>query len=183
MMGLDRSDQQARSAVIVAVADNGVIGRAGQMPWHLPAELKRFKRRTMGHTLVMGRVTFESIGRPLPGRLSIVVTRQRDYQAPGCVIVPSLERAIEEAPAGRQIYVIGGRQLFAEALPIAGMLIWTQVHATIEGETYFPFHALQWSAWRLVEETEFPADAQNAWAFTERVYRRLLPADPPQSGP
>lgn len=129
--------------IIVAAAENDVIGRDGRMPWHLPEDLKRFRRMTVGHPVVMGRKTFESIGKPLPGRHNIVLTRDRAWRAPGVTVVPNLAEAIAAAgldPRARAeaIFVIGGAEIYALAMPIATRIELTRVHASPEGDTLFP---------------------------------------------
>lgn len=125
-------------SLLVAVARNGVIGRNNALPWHLPDDLGRFKALTMGHAIVMGRKTFESIRKPLPGRDNIVVTRQRGYIAPGCRVVHSLGDAISAATGKGTIYVIGGADIFALALPLATRLDVTEIDADVEGDVLFP---------------------------------------------
>jgi dihydrofolate reductase len=157
-------------SLIVAVSRNGVIGRAGELPWHLSADLRRFKRITMGHTLIMGRKTHESIGRKLPGRESIVVTHQPGYQATGCHVVTSWPAALELARRDSQAFVIGGQQIYELALPDADRLYWTQVHADVEGDVRFP--PIDWQEWELVSDEPHEADAHNDYAFSLRVYQR-----------
>ena len=124
---------------------NRVIGRDNRLPWRLPADLAYFKRVTMGHPVIMGRRTWESIGRPLPGRQNIVVSRNRDYSAPGATVVGSLDAAWRAAGAVEEACVIGGTSLFAEALPEADRIHLTEVEAEVEGDTYFPpFDRSQW---------------------------------------
>jgi dihydrofolate reductase len=129
--------------LIVAAAENGVIGKDGAMPWHLPDDLRRFRRLTVGHPVLMGRRTFDSIGRPLPGRHNIVLTRQADWSVPGVTAVPNLAEAIAAAgldPRARAdaLMVIGGAELYALTLPIATRIELTRVHAAPEGDTFFP---------------------------------------------
>ncbi len=135
-------------SLLVAVARNGVIGRNNALPWHLPDDLGRFKALTMGHAIVMGRKTFESIGKPLPGRDNIIVTRQRGYIAPGCRVAHSLGEAISAATGKGTIYVIGGADIFELALPLATRLDMTEVHADVEGDVFFPGYDR--GAWREV---------------------------------
>lgn len=126
-------------AVIAAIARNGVIGRDGDLPWRLPEDLRHFKRTTRGHAVIMGRKTWESIGRPLPGRTNIVVTRQAAYEAPGCSVVHSLEEGLELAwQTDEEPFVIGGAGLYAAALPLATRLELTEVHEEVQGDTFFP---------------------------------------------
>ena len=128
-----------RLTIIAAVARNGVIGRDGDLPWRLPEDLRHFKRTTSGHPIIMGRATWESIGRPLPRRHNVVVTRQHGYSAPGCSVVHSLDEALALAWAeDAEPFVIGGAGLYAAALPLASRLVITEVHREVEGDTWFP---------------------------------------------
>jgi len=124
--------------LVAAVAANGVIGRDGRLPWHLPEDLKHFKRLTLGHPVIMGRRTWESLGRPLPSRDNIVVTRQAGYDAPGAAVASSLEAALALCAGESMVFVIGGQQLFAESLPIAAGLVLTEIDRDYEGDTWFP---------------------------------------------
>jgi dihydrofolate reductase len=155
---------------IAAVSDNGVIGRGDALPWRLSADLKRFKRLTTGHALIMGRKTFESIGRPLPNRTSIVLTRDRAYQRPGAVVVHSLDEALERCRGEKEVFAIGGAALFREALPRAQRLYLTRVHAEVAGDVRFPAESL--AGWERLESTELPADENNQYATTYEVYAR-----------
>jgi len=148
------SAERPSLALVVAVSENGVIGRDGGLPWHIPEDLRHFKQRTLGHAIVMGRRTYDSIGRPLPGRRNIVVTRQRSLEIPGCDVVHSLSEAIELARAGGddEPRIIGGASLYAESLPLATRLILTEVHQSIEGDTFFP--AFDRAQWREVLRTD-----------------------------
>lgn len=132
-------DEPTRLAIIVAVSDNGVIGRDGDLPWRLPEDLKHFKRTTLGHAVVMGRATWESIGFPLPKRRNIVLTRNREYVADGAEIAHSLDDALALArQTDPEPFVIGGATLYAEALPVATRLEITEVHRDVKGDTFFP---------------------------------------------
>lgn len=163
-----RGRVKPRISIIVAVAENGVIGRAGGLPWRLPADLRRFRERTMGHPVIMGRRTWESIGRPLPGRRNIVVTRTPGFRAPGAEIAGSLEEALRLAGDTDEIFVIGGAQLYAEALPRADRIYMTRVRAAPEGDAWFP----PWNPAEWVElgRAHHPADQANPFAFDEIVY-------------
>jgi dihydrofolate reductase len=131
---------------VVAAARNGVIGQTNRMPWHLPSDLAFFKRLTMGHPVVMGRKTYESIGKPLPGRKNIVITRDPAFQAPGCVIVDSLDAAYRAAGDVDEVFVIGGAQVYEAAMPTVDRIYLTEVEAEIEGDTWFPrFDRSQWA--------------------------------------
>jgi dihydrofolate reductase len=134
-----------RICLIAAIAANRVIGRNNALPWRLPADLKRFKALTMGHPVVMGRKTYASIGRPLPGRRNLVITRNRGYSAPGCEIVHSLDAAIAACRGEQEIFIIGGAELYRESLPLAHSLEFTEIHAEFEGDATFPqFPLEQW---------------------------------------
>jgi dihydrofolate reductase len=140
-----------RRSALVAMAKNRVIGRDNTLPWRLPADLARFKRLTMGHTLVMGRKTYESIGRPLPGRRMVVITRQPGFHPEGVQVVHSLEEALAAAPAGEQeLFIGGGAEIYRQAFPLTDRLYLTLIEREVEGDAYFP--ALDLSGWTLVEE-------------------------------
>ena len=159
-----------RRSLVVAVARNGVIGRDNRLPWKLPDDLAYFKRVTMGHPIVMGRRTWESIGKPLPGRKNIVVTRQRDYQAAGCTVVHSLDEAWSAAGDADEVCVIGGTTLFEESLPIADRIHLTEVEAEVEGDTFFP--TFDRGEWQEREVERHPADARHAYPFRIVVLER-----------
>ena len=156
--------------LIVAVADNGVIGRDNTLPWHLPDDLKRFKRLTMGKPIVMGRKTFDSIGKPLPGRQNIIVTRDTNYRRDGVTVVHDADAALRAAGAVPEIMVIGGAELFRTLLPRAGRLLLTRVHGNIDGDVVWP--ALDERAWRVVERESHSADERHAWPMTFEVWER-----------
>lgn len=144
-----------RICIIVAAAENGIIGANGKMPWHIPEDLKRFKRLTMGHPIIMGRKTWESIGRALPGRLNIVITRQESYQATGARVVGSLHAALDAAheAGASQAFVIGGGEIYREALPLCERIELTRVHGSFEGDASFPPLG---PAWREVAREDHP---------------------------
>lgn len=146
-------------SLIVAVARNGVIGRGNALPWHLPADLKHFKAVTLGKPVIMGRKTFESIGRPLPGRKNIVVTRNAGFRAEGCEVVASLEAALAVCVDAEEVFVIGGAQLYAEALGKADRIYLTRIEADIEGDTFFP--PFDSARWRVVESRPGVVDEKN----------------------
>jgi dihydrofolate reductase len=159
-----------RLTLIVARARNGVIGRAGTLPWRLPEDLAFFKRTTMGHPLVMGRKTWDSIGRPLPGRRSIVVTRNPSFSARGADAVPSLETALQAAGDVPEVFVVGGAELYAAAEPIAQRMIVTEIDADFEGETLFPAPDPQ--HWEAVERDHHDATPDRPFAFDWVTYHR-----------
>jgi dihydrofolate reductase len=133
---------KTKVSIIVAVAGSKrVIGKEGNMPWNIPEELKRFKEITLGHPIIMGRKTHESIGKALPGRTNIIITRDPAYTTAGCIVVDSLEKALQHAklvPGNDEIFVIGGGEIYKQALPIADKLYLTVIHQEIEGDTFFP---------------------------------------------
>lgn len=158
-------------ALIVAMTPQRVIGRNNALPWHLPEDLQHFKRITMGHTIIMGRKTFESIGKPLPGRHNVVISRNTGWKAEGVTAVISIEAAIKAAdPAAGPVFVIGGAQIYQLALPLADELFVTLVHDNIEGDTVFPDP--DWSRWQLVERSARQR-SRTGIEFTLTHYRRM----------
>jgi dihydrofolate reductase len=157
-------------SLIVAVAENGVIGRAGKLPWHLPDDLKRFKALTMGHTIVMGRKTFESIGKPLPGRRNVVLTRDRSFLRDGLVVVHNLADGLRGLDGEDQIFVVGGAEVYRQAIPEADRIYQTLVHSEIDGDTSFT--EFDSSDWDLLEEELHDIDAGHADGFSFRVLLR-----------
>ena len=153
------------------MARNRVIGANGAIPWRLPEELKRFKSLTLGHHIVMGRKTWDSIGRLLPGRATVIVTRRPDFSVPGAKIAHSLDEAINACGGDSEIFVIGGAELYAQALPRAGRLYLTTVDADIAGDTLMPQFDLQ--GWREVSTSSFPADGRHRYPFRCAVYERV----------
>jgi dihydrofolate reductase len=158
-------------SLIVAASTNNVIGARGGLPWRLSADLRRFKEITMGKPIVMGRKTWESIGRPLPGRHNIVVTRQEGYRADGCTIVNSASKAIEAAGAVDEVMIIGGGYLYEQFLPLADRIYLTRVSAEVGGDTVFP--ELAPSEWRILSSDSFPADEKNDYDTEFQVLERL----------
>lgn len=157
-------------SIIVAASENDVIGRQGELPWRLSDDLRHFKAITMGKPIVMGRKTWESIGRALPGRQNIVITRQDGFAADGCDVVGSLDGAIAVAGDVDEIMIIGGSQIYALALPLAQRLYITRVHADVEGDASFP--AVDATRWSLVADEQHHADERNEFDFSFRVYDR-----------
>jgi dihydrofolate reductase len=166
-------------SLIVAMTDQGVIGRAGGLPWRLSADLQRFKRLTMGRAILMGRKTWDSLGRALPGRRSIVLSGNRDFHPPGAEVVANFDDALDLVWDDDEAFVIGGADLFRQALPLARRWYLTRVHADVAGDTYFPEYDK--SEWRLVESESHAADARNEYPCTFEVYERArIAALPPQ---
>jgi dihydrofolate reductase len=157
-------------SLIVAVAENGVIGKRGaQLPWHLSTDIKRFRSLTMGHTIVMGRSTHESIGHPLPGRRNIVVTHNQSYTADGCTVAHSLEEAFKSDSLDEEVFVSGGAQLLTQALPLADKLYLTVVHAKPVGDVFFKYDL---SDWRQLSVENYHSDASNDYDFSFMTYSR-----------
>lgn len=153
------------------MSENHVIGVGGGLPWRLPDDMKHFMRTTRGHTVIMGRKTWESMEGPLRNRRNIVITTQRDYEAPGGEVVHSFEAALRLAPVDEEeVFIIGGEAVFRAALPLAGRLYLTMVHGEFEGDALFP--PFDKDQWRIVREEQHPADEHHRHAFTIRVMER-----------
>lgn len=164
-----------RVSLIVAAAENGVIGRGGVLPWRLSADLKHFKQLTLGHHLIMGRKTYDSIGRMLPGRTTVVISRQRDLPLPqACRLAASFDDAlrIAQEAGDDEAFIIGGAAIYRLALPRADRIYLTAVHAQIDGDTYF--REFDPSDWTLVEDQPHAADAKNEYDYSFRVYERKI---------
>jgi dihydrofolate reductase len=159
---------EPRIYLVAAVAANGIIGANGALPWHLPEDLRHFKKLTLGHPVIMGRRTWESLRRALPGRENIVVTRTLGYEAPGAAVASSFEAALALCAGESLAFVIGGTQLFAEALPLASGLVMTEIHRDYQGDTSFP----RWerSQWR--EAQREPHEAADGTKFDFVLYER-----------
>jgi dihydrofolate reductase len=165
-----------RLALIVAAAENGVIGRNNALPWYLPEDLRYFKRVTMGKPIIMGRKTFESIGKPLPGRTNIVITRNPVFQAEGVNVASSLSAALELAQhialidGAEEAIVIGGAEIYQAALPQAERLYFTEVHASVEGDAVLP--AIDWTQWREASRERHAAQSPNHFDYSFVRYER-----------
>lgn len=151
-------------SIVVAMAANRVIGRDNQLPWHLPADLQHFKQTTMGKPILMGRKTWESIGRPLPGRTNIVITRDENYEAPGCVVVHSIEAALQTAEQQDEVMIIGGAEFYRQVLPRTDRIYLTRINEDFEGDTLFP--ELDSSEWQEVERVDCDADEKNPHSYS-----------------
>ncbi|MDE0854652.1 MAG: dihydrofolate reductase [Nevskia sp.] len=156
--------------LIVAVAENGVIGRDGTLPWRLPEDLKHFRRLTLGNTVLMGRKTWQSLGKPLDGRANWVLTRDPAFSAPGAQVFRDLDAALAQPPQG-QLLVIGGAELYRQALPLASRLELTRVHARVEGDTHFPDYDP--AQWRETARSDHPADERHAHAYSFLTLDRI----------
>lgn len=159
-------------SLVAAVSSNGVIGVNGGLPWRLPADLRFFKRLTTGHTIIMGRRTWDEIRRPLPERRNIVVTRNPQAAFPGAERAPDLASALASARAAgdTEVFVIGGGEIYRQALPLADRMYLTEVHAGVEGDTWFP--AWDPTGWQVITEDRYEADERHPHAFTIRRYDR-----------
>jgi dihydrofolate reductase len=157
--------------LVVAIADNGVIGRGGGLPWHLPDDLQHFKSVTLGKPLLMGRRTFDSIGKPLPGRRNLVLTHAAGTLPQGAEAVSNIEAALALIADNTELCVIGGAALFAQTLPMAQRIYLTEVHATVTGDVHFP----SWdrASWRELERREHPADTRHAYPMSFVTLERL----------
>jgi dihydrofolate reductase len=168
------AEEEKMVTLVVAVADNGVIGRDNALPWHLPEDLKRFKRLTLGKPVVMGRKTFDSIGKPLPGRQNIVVTRDANYRREGVTVAHSVESALSAAGDAPEVMVIGGADLFRLFMPRARRLHLTRVHAEVSGDVIWT--ELDRRDWRMVESLSFAADERHVHAMSFEVWERKDPS-------
>jgi dihydrofolate reductase len=159
-------------SLLVAADENNIIGKNNQLPWHLPDDLKYFKNLTWGMPILMGRKTFESIGKPLPGRKSIVITRNKDWQHEGVDVVYSLQEAIDVAASFdiKEIFIIGGAEIFNTSFNTANRIYLTRIHHGFDGDVYFPELAL--SDWQLVKEHHCAADEKNAYGHSFQVWER-----------
>lgn len=159
------------TAIVVAAAENNVIGKDNGLVWHLPADLRHFKQITMGHPILMGRKTYESIGKPLPGRTSVIVTSQEDYAADGCLVAHSLQEAIEQAKAlDENIYIIGGAEIYKKALPLTDTIYLTRLHHVFDGDVYFP--ELDEKEWETVEQEHHEPDEKNKYSYSFLTLKR-----------
>ncbi len=161
-------------ALIAAVARNGVIGRDNRLPWHLPADLRHFRRLTLGKPVLMGRRTFESLGRPLPGRTNIVLTRDPDFHAPGCIVVHSLPEGIAAAGECEELMVMGGAALYEAALPLADRMYLTRIHHAFAGDTRFA--AYDEKEWVTTAREDHAPDEDNPYPYSFiTLHRRSTP--------
>jgi dihydrofolate reductase len=162
-------------SLIAAIAANRVIGNRGTLPWHLPDDLARFKRLTMGHPVVMGRATFQSMGKPLPGRRNIVLTRDRAAVIPGCELAHSLEEA-RALGGDQELFIIGGAAVYALFLPVADLMYLTLIDAEVTGDTFFP--EVSWERWRILSETPCPVDPRHPLPHRFVDYERIENGNP-----
>ena len=158
--------------IIAAIGNNYELGKDNDLIWHLSADLKRFKKVTTGHTIIMGRNTFESIGKPLPNRRSVIITRNTEYQQEGCDVVHSLEEALELIQGEEKAFIIGGAQIYKETMQkgLADQLDITKVHSAFEADVYFP--EINTHDWKLVSEETFSADEKNPYNYSFLQYQK-----------
>jgi dihydrofolate reductase len=151
-------------SIIVAVSENGVIGKEGKLPWYIPEDLKHFKQLTSGNVVIMGRKTYESIGKPLPNRLNIVITREKNSVIDGCITVNSIKDAIRKAGTDKEIFIIGGGEIYKKSLKFADKVYLTKIHQTIEGDTHFPTLSDKWK--------EINREDKNGYSFITYDFSR-----------
>lgn len=156
-------------SIIVATAEGGVIGKSGAIPWYLPADLAHFKQTTMGHPVIMGRVTHESIGKTLPGRQNIIITHDAGYQAHGCPVVGSLDKALDLVNNEDEVFIIGGDSIYGQALPVADKIYLTKIHTKLGGDKFFKYDPTQWYK---VSKTKHKADDKNRYNYDFIVLAR-----------
>ena len=157
-------------SIIVALTENNVIGRDGDMPWKLSADLRRYKKITMGHHMVMGRKTFDSIGRVLPGRTSVVISRTATYEDPRIRVARSFDEALEIAANDDEIFIVGGGEIFSLALPRVDRLYLTRVHCSLDGDTFFP--EVDWEDWKMIDNQRHQADEKNNYDYSFQTLDR-----------
>lgn len=156
--------------LIVAAAENNAIGKNNQMLWHLPNDFKYFKKQTLHHSVIMGRKTFESIGKPLPERRNIVITRNQDWTAKDVDVANSLDEVLKYCRDEREIFIIGGAEIYKQALPLASKVLLTRVHTSIDGDAYFP--ALDANIWKLTNSDKHRQDEKHAYDYTFEVFEK-----------
>lgn len=156
--------------IIAAIAENGALGKDNQLIWHLPADLKRFKKVTLGHHIIMGRKTFESLGKPLPNRTTIIITRNKNYTQKNCIVVNSLNDAIEAAKEDPNPYILGGAEIYKQAMKIAHKLDLTMVHHNFEADAFFP--EIDLNIWQETSREDFKSDETNKYNYSFITYLR-----------
>lgn len=154
--------------IIAAIAENNALGKNNKLIWHLPADLKRFKKVTLNHHIIMGRKTFESLGKPLPNRTTIIITRNTNYKVEGCIVVNSLKEALNAAKSDENPYILGGAEIYNQALDVADKLDLTFVHHKFEADVFFP--KIDTKIWKEVSRENFNADEQNNYNYSFVTY-------------
>jgi dihydrofolate reductase len=164
-------------SLVVAAATNNVIGKDGKLLWHLPNDLKFFKNTTWGMVVIMGRKTFEEVNKPLPGRVNIVITSNAAWQAEGTITATSLPDALEKAAAAncKEIFIIGGGEIYRQSMDMADTIYITRVHATLDGDTFFP--EIDEAKWQLVSNEDFTADEKHAYPYSFQLWKAKTAAE------
>ena len=158
--------------LIAATSTNNALGKDNQLVWHLPDDFKRFKALTSNHFIVLGRKTFESFPKPLPNRTHVIITRNRNYEAPeGCIVVSSLEKAIEVCPKEEEVFIIGGGEIYKQSIDVADKIELTRVHTEVEADTFFP--EIDPKKWKVVFEEQHLKDEKHAFDFTFITYQKI----------
>ena len=157
--------------IIAAVAKNNALGKDNQLIWHIPADLKRFKKITTGHHIIMGRKTFESLGKPLPNRTTIIISRNKNYKVEGCIVVNSLAEALEAASDDKNPFILGGAQIYQKAMELTDILDLTLIHHEFEADVFFP--KIDPSIWKEVSRIDYHADAKNKYDYSFVKYKRI----------
>ena len=158
-------------SIIVAASENNSIGKNNKMPWHLPNDFKYFKKQTIGHSILMGRKTFESIGKALPERRNIVITKNASFSAEDVDVANSIQEALLYCRDEKEVFVIGGANIIAQVLPFASKVLLTRVHTVIDGDAFIP--ELNTAEWKLVSSESHEADEKHNFAYTFEVYERI----------
>lgn len=156
--------------LIAAAAENNALGKDNDLVWHLPDDFKRFKQITSGHYIIMGRKTFESFPKPLPNRTHVIITRQKDYKAEGCIVVNSLYAAIDTCPQDEEVFIIGGGEIYKQSIERADKIELTRVHTTVEADAFFP--EIDSNEWELINEEYHPKDDKHKFDFTYKTLVR-----------
>ncbi len=157
--------------IIAAVAKNNALGKDNQLIWHIPADLKRFKQITTGHHIIMGRKTFESLGKPLPNRTTIIISRNKNYKVEGCIVVNSLAKALEAASDDKNPFILGGAQIYQKAMELTDILDLTLIHHEFEADVFFP--KIDPSIWKEVSRIDYHADDKNKYDYSFVKYKRI----------
>ncbi|MDD5148987.1 MAG: dihydrofolate reductase [Flavobacterium sp.] len=156
--------------IIAAVAENNALGKNNDLLWHLPNDFKRFKTLTSGHHIIMGRKTFESFPKPLPNRTHVIITRQKDFEYEGCIVVPNLEKAIAACPKNEDLFIIGGGEIYKQSIDLADQLDITRVHHSFDADVYFP--EIDPTIWELTSESFQPKDERHLFDYTYQTFVR-----------
>lgn len=158
------------TTIIAAIAENNALGKDNDLIWHLPADLIRFRKTTTGHHIIMGRNTYESIGKPLPNRTTVIITRNKNYTAEGCIIVNSISEALEVAKSDESPFIIGGAQIYKDAIELVDQLDITEVHHTFDADVYFP--EIDKNIWEETKRENFNPDDKNKYSYSFVGYKR-----------